>query len=84
MSSNPPDLNNVKVAVIGLGYVGLPLAVELGRLYPTIGFDVNVSRIEELRAGRDYTREVDAEALASPRHLSFSSETADLRAANFY
>jgi UDP-N-acetyl-D-galactosamine dehydrogenase len=68
-----------RVTVIGLGYVGLPLAVEFGKRYPTTGFDINVKRIAELRAGRDHTLEQTAEQLASAKRLSFSSDPADLR-----
>lgn len=59
------ELQNAKVAIIGLGYVGLPLAVEFGKLYPTVGFDIRVSRIDELRNGVDSTLEVSNEELAS-------------------
>jgi UDP-N-acetyl-D-glucosamine/UDP-N-acetyl-D-galactosamine dehydrogenase len=63
-----------KIAVIGLGYVGLPLAVEFGKQRPTIGFDININRIEELRAGRDDTLEVSAEELASAKHLLITAD----------
>ena len=56
------SLNDTKIAIIGLGYVGLPLAVEFGKRYDTVGFDINTLRIGELRAGRDHTLEVDADA----------------------
>ena len=56
-------LNNPKIAVIGLGYVGLPLAVEFGKKFPTIGFDVNTHRVKELQEGHDYTLEVEDENL---------------------
>ena len=52
------DLNNIKIAVIGLGYVGLPLAVEFGKKYPTIGFDINQKRVVELEQGHDFTLEL--------------------------
>ena len=84
MTNPAPDLNNVNIAVIGLGYVGLPLAVELGRRYPTVGFDVDVRRIEELQAGRDHTLEVDAAGLADACQLTFSREIDALKSANFY
>ena len=66
------------IAIIGLGYVGLPLAVEFGKQRPTVGFDISAARIAELRAGRDRTREVEPEELASARQLGFSSEPADM------
>lgn len=72
------------LAIIGLGYVGLPLAVEFGKKYNTIGFDINDARIDELKKGFDRTLEVDAENLASSKQLSFSSKLEDLKAANFY
>ena len=62
--SKLPELDDTRVAIIGLGYVGLPLAVEFGKSFATVGFDINDARIEELRAGRDSTLEVSAEELA--------------------
>jgi UDP-N-acetyl-D-glucosamine/UDP-N-acetyl-D-galactosamine dehydrogenase len=73
-----------KIAVIGLGYVGLPLAVESGRKYKTIGFDINTTRISELRAGTDRTQEVDKEDLLGAKYLTFSSESSALSDCNFY
>jgi len=73
-----------KIAVIGLGYVGLPLAVESGRKYKTIGFDINTTRISELKAGTDRTQEVDKEDLLGAKHLTFSSEPSALSDCNFY
>ena len=61
--SKLPDLGDTRVAIVGLGYVGLPLAVEFGKHFPTIGFDINASRIEELCGGHDATLEVTAELL---------------------
>jgi UDP-N-acetyl-D-glucosamine/UDP-N-acetyl-D-galactosamine dehydrogenase len=77
-------LEDVRVGVIGLGYVGLPLAVELGRRYPTVGFDIKKERIAELREGRDSTREATPEALAAATRLRFSTESEDLRDCNVY
>ena len=68
-----------KIAIIGLGYVGLPLAVEFGKKQATIGFDINISRIKELEQGIDKTLEIDAENLKSSTHLTFSSEISDLK-----
>jgi len=73
------NLDNTKIAVIGLGYVGLPLAVEFGKQRPVVGFDVRAARIDELRRDRDSTLEVEQQDLAQARHLAFSSEAADLR-----
>jgi UDP-N-acetyl-D-galactosamine dehydrogenase len=72
------------VAVIGLGYVGLPLAVEFGKQRPTLGFDINQARVDELQAGTDSTREVEAEELASAQHLTYSTNVQDLRQAQIY
>jgi UDP-N-acetyl-D-galactosamine dehydrogenase len=72
------------IAIIGLGYVGLPLAVEFGKKYKTIGFDINEKRIAELRSGVDHTLEVDKKELASARQLSYSHNVDDLKAADVY
>ena len=72
------------VAVIGLGYVGLPLAVEFGKARPVIGFDINASRIDALRVGHDATLEVSNDALATADQLAFTSDPADLAAASIY
>lgn len=73
-----------KIAIIGLGYVGLPLAVEFGKRYYTLGFDIDQARIAELRAGEDRTLEVDAADLATATRLTFSATLDDLRACNVY
>jgi UDP-N-acetyl-D-galactosamine dehydrogenase len=73
-----------KIAVIGLGYVGLPLAVEFGKSRPVIGFDINGGRIKALRSGRDTTQEVSADELNDANHLSFTTDSADLAAASIY
>lgn len=72
------------IAVIGLGYVGLPLAVEFGKSRPVIGFDLNERRIDALRDGNDATQEVSAQELAAARHLSYTTNSADLAAATIY
>jgi UDP-N-acetyl-D-glucosamine/UDP-N-acetyl-D-galactosamine dehydrogenase len=73
------NLRNCRLGIIGLGYVGLPLAVEFGKHFETVGFDLKAARIDELKAGRDSTLEVSkAELAASPR-LSFTDDPADLR-----
>lgn len=72
------------IAVIGLGYVGLPLAVEFGKKYPTLGFDINQARIAELISGHDHTLETTAEDLASATQLSYTHTLEDLRAANVF
>jgi len=77
-------LEDTKLAIVGLGYVGLPLAVEFGKRYQTVGFDINEKRIEQLRAGHDSTLEVDAEELAGIPHLRFSAELDNIRDCNVY
>lgn len=72
------------IAVIGLGYVGLPLAVEFGKVRAVIGFDINTARIQELQQGHDRTREVDAIELQQAAQLSFSSSLEELRAATIF
>jgi UDP-N-acetyl-D-glucosamine/UDP-N-acetyl-D-galactosamine dehydrogenase len=73
-----------KIAVIGLGYVGLPLAVEFGKSRPVIGFDINTGRIDALRKGHDTTQEVSAEELAAAEQLIFTSDAAALNEATVY
>jgi UDP-N-acetyl-D-galactosamine dehydrogenase len=73
-----------KIAVIGLGYVGLPLAAEFGKKRPTIGFDINQRRIDELSNGFDRTLEVDSDELKEVKHLSYTSKTEDLAEAQIY
>jgi len=65
LNDQPVTVDKTRIALIGLGYVGLPLAVEFARHYPVAGFDINKARVAELRAGKDSTLEVDAEELAS-------------------
>ena len=72
------NLNDKKVAIIGLGYVGLPLAAEFGKSRPVVGFDINLSRIAELRSGKDSTLEVTPEDLAAARQLSYSNRLEDI------
>jgi UDP-N-acetyl-D-galactosamine dehydrogenase len=78
------SLDDVRIAVIGLGYVGLPLAVEFGKRFPTLGFDIRAGRIAELRSGRDATLEASADELAEARHLEYSSDPGALGACNVY
>ena len=74
----PSPAISAPLAVIGLGYVGLPLAVEFGKRRPVIGYDLKRERIEELRRGLDRTREVSAEELAAARHLRVTDDAAEL------
>jgi UDP-N-acetyl-D-galactosamine dehydrogenase len=73
-----------KIGIIGLGYVGLPLAVEFGKITEVIGFDINQSRIDELKKGIDRTLEVESDELKSSKHLSFSSNSTDLKSVNYF
>ena len=75
---------DIRLAVIGLGYVGLPLAVEFGKQVPVLGYDINSRRVAELGAGQDRTLEVSAEDLAAATQLRFSDDPADLADANVY
>ncbi|WRV97599.1 Vi polysaccharide biosynthesis UDP-N-acetylglucosamine C-6 dehydrogenase TviB [Grimontia sp. NTOU-MAR1] len=75
---------NVKIGIIGLGYVGLPLAVEFGKKYTTIGFDINSKRIQELVNGHDFTLEVSDRELKESTHLSYTCTSGDLKACNVY
>ena len=80
-------INNKKIAVIGLGYVGLPLAVEFGKKYFTVGFDINDSRIEDLKNGIDNTLEIDTDILSSTLSndmFSVSSNKNEIKDCNFY
>lgn len=77
-------MNNRKIAVIGLGYVGLPLAVEFGKKYETLGFDINQNRIEELNKGHDFTLEVSEEELKQSSELSYASDVEQLKPYNTY
>jgi UDP-N-acetyl-D-galactosamine dehydrogenase len=73
-----------KIAVIGLGYVGLPLAVEFGKKYSVTGFDIKQHRIDELKAGHDSTRETEPAELAEAKHLSFTADPEQLRSCQVF
>jgi UDP-N-acetyl-D-galactosamine dehydrogenase len=79
-----PDLQNVRIGVVGLGYVGLPLAVEFGKLYRTTGFDINEERIAELKDGKDSSLEVEPEELRAVPHLHYTSSVDDIAGCNIY
>lgn len=85
-ATQPLDLSlaNARIAVIGLGYVGLPLAVALGQKYPTVGFDLKADRVAQLQTGKDNTGEVASEELASAANLTLSSNPDDLNACNVF
>lgn len=78
------DIDKVTIGVLGLGYVGLPLAVEFGKQIRTIGLDINKSRIDELKSGKDSSLEVDPEELATATLLEFTANPDDLTECNFY
>ncbi|WP_442593189.1 Vi polysaccharide biosynthesis UDP-N-acetylglucosamine C-6 dehydrogenase TviB [Parapusillimonas sp. JC17] len=78
------QIQDVKLAVVGLGYVGLPLAVEFGKKRPVLGFDINLRRVAELKEGRDHTLEVEPEELAQAKHLEFTHEAEHLARANVF
>ena len=77
-------LDDLKIAVIGLGYVGLPLAVEFGKKFSTVGFDINRKRVDELRSGNDFTLEVNSEDLGRATHLIYTTEIEAIKDCNFY
>lgn len=78
------SIADLKIAVIGLGYVGLPLAVEFGKKVPVVGFDIYQKRIDELRNGQDHTLEVSPEELKQANQLSYSANLEDLQSCNFF
>src|SRR5690606_24051905 len=78
------QVKDIQLAVIGLGYVGLPLAVEFGKKRPVIGFDINSRRIDELKQGEDHTLEVEPEELKQASQLRYTHDAAELADANVY
>ena len=78
------SIDSARIAVVGLGYVGLPLAAAFGRHFDTLGFDINAGRVEELQQGRDRTGETDSDDLAAATRLEFSANPAALAACNVY
>ena len=78
------ELQEIKLAIIGLGYVGLPLAVEFGRSRSVIGFDINQDRIEELKGGCDLTLETTCDELAAAKYLTYTTNPDDLVTCNCY
>jgi len=77
-------LHEARLCVVGLGYVGLPLAVEFGHKYPTVGFDLNSDRITELRSGKDSTLEVPEDQLVAAEKLTYSDKVEDLQSCNIF
>ncbi len=78
------SLENVKIGMIGLGYVGLPLAVEFGKKIPVVGLDISQTRIDELKTGKDSSLEVEPEELLTATQLSYTSNSEDLKGCNVY
>lgn len=78
------DISSTRLAIVGLGYVGLPLAVAFGRKIPVVGFDINRGRVKELREGNDRTLEVSPELMASATQLSFSHDLSELEGCNVF
>lgn len=86
MANDEPklDISNVRIAVVGLGYVGLPLACAFGRQFPTIGFDIDGARISELRQGHDSTLELSRKELTGAAKLRFTSIADDISGCTVY
>lgn len=84
MDAALPSRDQISIAVIGLGYVGLPLAATFGRRFKTLGFDINAKRVEELRQGHDHTLEVSEQELRDAAHLSFASNPEELKGCNVF
>jgi UDP-N-acetyl-D-galactosamine dehydrogenase len=86
LTENGPlrTLKDTRIGIIGLGYVGLPLAVEFGKRYPTVGFDIKAGRIAELESGKDATLETTSEELASAKHLTFTTDKSALANCNAF
>jgi len=84
MEANMLNVADIRLAIIGLGYVGLPLAIEFGKRRSVVGFDINQVRIDQLKSGEDYTLEASPEELAAAQYLSFTSCIDELRACNCF
>ncbi len=84
MHTPAPTAENTKLAIIGLGYVGLPLAVAFGKKLNTVGFDINSRRIDELRNGQDHTLEVSTDELKEAKHLSYNDQASALADCNVF
>ena len=78
------NLDQTRIGIIGLGYVGLPLAVEFGKSIPTVGFDINTKRIDELKSGKDHTLEVSPEELKEATKINFTCDLQALKTCNFF
>jgi len=78
------DIKNTRIGVLGLGYVGLPLAVEFGKKIPTVGLDINQARVDELKSGKDSSLEVEPEELTTAKFLEYTADPEGLRDCNVY
>ncbi|WP_220721987.1 hypothetical protein [Citrobacter portucalensis] len=78
------DINQLKICVIGLGYVGLPLAIEFGKFIPTSGYDIDNDRICELRDNIDHTLEVESHEFKESKFITFTNSVDELSNCNFY
>lgn len=78
------DISKVRIAIIGLGYVGLPLAVEFGKRYPTVGFDINKTRVDELSQNLDRTEELSSAEIASATQLAVTSDVSSIKDCNVF
>ena len=78
------NLDQTRIGIIGLGYVGLPLAVEFGKSIPTVGFDINTKRIDELKSGKDHTLEVSPEEMKEATKITYTSDLQTLKTCNFF
>lgn len=78
------ELASTRIGIVGLGYVGLPLAVEFGKQFPTVGYDINQPRVDELKSGKDSTLEVTEEQLKEPGQLSFTADLKDIAGCNVF
>jgi len=83
-AAHPPRTQDIRLAVIGLGYVGLPLAVGFGKYLPTLGFDIDAARVAELKQHRDHTLETTADEFKAATQLAFSADAAELAACNTF
>jgi UDP-N-acetyl-D-galactosamine dehydrogenase len=84
MDENTLKVADLRLAIIGLGYVGLPLAIEFGKQRSVVGFDINQARVDELKSGQDHTLEASPEELNAATHLSFTTDPDDLRECNCF
>lgn len=84
MVASTLEVTDFRLAIIGLGYVGLPLAIEFGKQRSVVGFDINQARVDELKSGQDHTLEVSPEELKAAQHLSFTTRPDDLRVCNCF